>query len=186
MGACTDNNGSFRKYIPGLVLVSVLFLTACVRQSVQFDPEDGTQIPYAPVTLAAPTQQPTATISPTQPVTDNSLDCIDNLTYLEDLTIPDGTVVAPGASLDKRWLVKNSGTCNWDDGYQIRFTGGSDMGAETTQALYPARSGAEANIQIEFTAPIEPGVYRSAWSAYNPSDAAFGDPVYIYIVVEEP
>ena len=40
--------------------------------------------------------------------------CSDWLTFVEDLTIPDGTSVIPGSVLDKRWQVENSGTCNWD------------------------------------------------------------------------
>ncbi len=168
-----------------LVLTTIL-LSACVRSSTRGIPSDQTSQPYIPVTLVAPTLTSTAAITPTQPAGDNDPDCVDSLTYIEDLTIQDGTVVAPGASLDKRWLVKNSGTCNWDVGYEILFTGGSEMGAITEQSLYPARSGAEATIQLFFTAPEEPGEYRSAWTATNPAGIAFGDPIYIYIIVEEP
>jgi hypothetical protein len=168
----------------GLVLFLTLFSSACVRSSTNTGEKKDTPVPYIPVTLAAPTLVPTKTAVITQEPEKNSLDCVDNLTYLSDLTIEDGTVVAPGSTLDKRWQVKNSGTCNWDEGYELRFTGGFEMGADTTQALYPARAGSEATIQITFTAPEEPGEYRSAWSAYNPDGLAFGDPFYMYIIVE--
>jgi hypothetical protein len=114
--------------------------------------------------------------SPTPP-------CVSSLTFLEDITIPDDTVVAPGAVLDKRWRVENSGTCNWDAAYRLKMIGGDDLGAPPEQALYPARSGAQALIRIFFTAPDEAGVYRSAWQAYDPDGSGFGDPFYIEVVV---
>jgi hypothetical protein len=50
-------------------------------------------------------------------------------------------------------------------------------------ALYPARSGAKANIRLLFTAPTEPGVYQNTWQAYDPQGQPFGDPLSIQIVV---
>ena len=168
------------------LLVAVILLAACVRPSTRKDPVQPTSQPYIPVTLAAPTLAPTSTPEPTPTLEANDPDCIDNLTYVDDLTIQDGTTVAPGETLDKRWQVKNSGTCHWGEGYEIRFTGGVEMGAASPQSLFPARAGSEATIQIFFTAPADPGEYRSAWSAYNPDGIPFGEPVYIYIVVEAP
>lgn len=112
--------------------------------------------------------------------------CLDNLTYLEDLSIPDGTQVAPGESLDKRWLVENTGSCNWDAGYSLRLVAGLDLGVSETQALYPARSGSSATIRMIFTAPGEPNTYRSAWQAFDPQGEAFGDPIFIEVNVTTP
>jgi hypothetical protein len=112
-------------------------------------------------------------------------DCAAGLTFLEDLTIPDGTTVAPGESLDKRWQVENSGTCNWDARYSLRRIAGEDLGAAGEQALFPARSGTQATIRIAFTAPDEPGSFRSAWQAFDPQGEPFGDPFFIEIVVAE-
>lgn len=184
MKQVNEHNFVFNRLFLGFLLLLTLILSACVRSSVKPGYSHPTPTPYVPVTLVAPTLEPTKTPFTTQAPEENSLDCVDNLTYLSDLTIEDGTVVASGSTLDKRWQVKNSGTCNWDEGYELRFTGGSEMGADTAQALYPARAGSEATIQITFTAPEEPGEYRSAWSAYNPDGLAFGDPIYMYIIVE--
>ncbi|HNB52989.1 MAG TPA: NBR1-Ig-like domain-containing protein, partial [Anaerolineales bacterium] len=109
--------------------------------------------------------------------------CTNNLVYLEDLTLPDGTNVNPGETLDKRWQVKNDGTCNWESDYTLRLITGPDMGANPEQALYPARAGTEATLRILYTAPAESGIYRSAWQAFDPSGQAFGDPIFIEIVV---
>jgi hypothetical protein len=105
------------------------------------------------------------------------------LRYIEDVSIPDGSQVTSGESLDKRWNVENNGTCNWDKGYNLKLIAGPELGAPSEQALYPARSGSQATIRILFTAPTEPGVYRSAWQAYNPDGRPFGDPVFIEIQV---
>ncbi len=112
--------------------------------------------------------------------------CSDGLVFLEDLTIPDGSQVAPGDILDKRWLVKNSGTCNWDEDYRLKLVSGLDLGAPVEQALYPARGGTESVVRILFTAPADPGYYQSAWQACDPQGDPFGDPFFIEILVEAP
>jgi hypothetical protein len=109
--------------------------------------------------------------------------CSDNLSFIEDLTIPDGTQVVPGEVIDKRWQVENSGTCNWDNTYHLQLIAGPDLGAPAEQALYPARSGTQVPVRILFTAPDVPGTYRSAWQAYDPQGDAFGDPFFVEIVV---
>jgi hypothetical protein len=110
--------------------------------------------------------------------------CEDNLAFLDDLTIPDGTVVSPGSTLDKRWEVENSGGCNWGSHYRIRLIAGSEMSAQREQALYPARAGTRTVIRIQFKAPEEAGTYRSAWQAFNEQGEPFGDPFFIEIDVE--
>jgi len=112
--------------------------------------------------------------------------CSNNLLFIEDLTIPDGAIVSPGAVIDKQWSVENNGTCNWDDRYRVRLVAGLEMGARLEQALYPARSGTQSTIRILFTAPLDTGTYRSAWQAYSPEDLPFGDPFFIEISVENP
>ncbi len=112
--------------------------------------------------------------------------CTPQLRYLEDLSIPDGSLVQPGETLDKRWAVENAGTCNWDSAYTLRLIAGPALGAPEEQPLYPARAGAQAVIRILFTAPQEAGTYRSAWQAYDPAGNPFGDPIFIEIQVAAP
>jgi hypothetical protein len=155
-------------------------LGACLSSS---DPTP-TPVFFLPPTLAAtplPPQPATATSSPPSPTPS----CEDNIVFLEDITIPDGTIVGPGAQMDKRWLVQNAGTCNWENNYRLNLVAGTEMGAPTEQALFPARSGTEVEIRIVFTAPEDTGSYRSAWQAFNPDGKAFGDPIFIEIIVEE-
>lgn len=92
----------------------------------------------------------------------------------------------PGETLDKRWLVENSGTCNWDHRFSLRLIAGLNMGVETEMSLFPARSGTQSEVRIQFTAPPDPGAYRSAWQAQDPQGNFFGDPIFIEVVVPNP
>lgn len=172
------------------VLFIILFaflLIACGSRGYASTP-----VPYRPPTLESaatplptfppesfienpPVETPALTVAP---------DCSNGLLFIEDLTIPDGTLTAPGTKLDKRWRVQNTGTCNWDERYRMKEIAGPELGAVPEQRLYPARSGSEATIRIQFTAPAEAGTYRSAWQAYDPEDRPFGDPFFIQVVVQ--
>jgi hypothetical protein len=162
-----------------------LFLSAC-GNSEQSTP---TSITYAVsptetgLTSEYPTITPFAAINPSLP-TATSI-CTDNLLFVGDVTIPDGTVVSPGSSLDKQWLVQNNGECNWDVRYRLRLIGGDALGASVEQALYPARSGTQVNLRILFTAPQEIGEYVSEWQAYNEYGVPFGEIFFIKIIVEQ-
>lgn len=141
-------------------------------------------IPYRPPTVAVPTLLPAPTPTPLPPTpTVAPPPCQDNLTFKEDLTVPDGTYVDRNVVLDKRWKVENSGTCNWDEDYRFVLVDGPAMDTNLEQALFPARSGAEVVIRLVFIAPDEPGRYRSAWQAINPKGEAFGDLIFIEIIV---
>lgn len=146
--------------------VSVSFLTPTPRAET---PPTATTEPEI-----SPTSEPP---SPTPP-------CTDSLKYLEDVNYPDGTLVSPGQIVEKQWRVENNGSCNWDARYRLKLTDGfPPLGASGEQALYPARAGTQATLTVKFTAPLEAGTYRTAWQAYGPDGAAFGDAVYMEIVV---
>lgn len=175
----------FFTFIPALV--TLLFLGGCqaigLLRPVPAEAQSAIFI--------APTFQPTPIPISTEGGTPNSentqtVKCTDQLVWMYDLSIPDGSQVSPGSVLEKQWQVKNDGTCNWDETYSIRLTAGVAMGASSPQMLVPARGGSEAVIQIQFTAPSEPSRYRSAWQTFNPAGQPFGDPIYIEVVVTAP
>jgi hypothetical protein len=168
-------------------LVLVILLAWLLAACENFVNSPGGKTVFQPPTLAAAdaaisTQPPPSSVERATP----TQTCTNQLNYIEDLSIPDGSPFPPGASLDKRWKVENSGTCNWDGRYRLQLTAGPALNAQAEQALYPARAGSQAEIRIEFKAPQEPGVYRSAWQAFDPSGQPFGDPVFIEIDVVQP
>lgn len=166
------------------ILIALFLLAACAPQP--------TATPFRPPTFAAPTEPlptltpippvyappPTATFTPAPPGP-----CSNDLQFLEDLTIPDNSIVAAGETLDKRWLVENSGSCDWDLSYRLKWIGGDALGAEEEQPLYPARAGTQATLQIFFVAPQTPGLYESSWQAAAPDGVLFGDPIFIKVIV---
>ena len=138
--------------------------------------------PTKPVVVVQPTLQPTIAIVPTT----SPKDCVNDLNFINDVTVPDNSFVTYGSSIVKQWLVQNTGTCNWDSSYRLRHLGGAVLGANEENMLYPARAGTQATIQILFTAPFTDGVYESAWQAYDPNGNPFGQTIYIRITVAAP
>ncbi len=109
--------------------------------------------------------------------------CSDNLTFMGDLTYPDRARVLPDQQLEKRWKVRNSGLCDWGPEYRFRWVGGTALSSKQEFALFPAVAGSEAVIAVLLTAPAQPGEYISNWRASSPLGVAFGDTLYIDIVV---
>lgn len=170
------------------LLCAALILSACGAGRAPTPYLPPTIAPTSPLTVPVNQVQAnlvTETVDLESPEATPTPACVPILTFLEDLTVPDGSLVTPGSILDKRWRVENSGTCNWDENYRLKLIAGPELGAKPEQALYPARSGTQAVLRIIFTAPEEPGPYRSAWQAYDPGGEPFGDPFFIEIVVQE-
>ncbi len=120
------------------------------------------------------------------PLPTRQSNCVNQLEFLDDLTIPDGTEVVPGGKITKRWLIENTGSCNWNSSYSMQLISGLALGAEKMQGLYPARQSTKAILEITFSAPDNPGRYNSWWQAYASDGDRFGDPFYVEIsVVEE-
>ena len=171
---------------PGLfaVLLSLIFAQACAPQTTFTPFRPPTQLPSTqiiPTNTPVPiifTAIPSATVKPTL-----TGPCTNNLTFMDDITIPDDTVVFFGATIDKQWLVTNSGTCSWNSTYRLKWIGGETFGALEEQSLFPARSGTQATLRILFTAPTVEGAYESAWQAYGPDGSAFGDPIFMKVIV---
>ena len=111
--------------------------------------------------------------------------CIHGAVYLEDLTVPDGSIVAPGSEVDKRWSVQNSGTCQWGSDYRLVHVGGDGLAGPEETALYPAPAGATAVWQVILHAPTQPGEYTSRWQARSPDGTLFGDEVFVVVIVGE-
>lgn len=173
-----------RSLWPAITAIFILALSSCAQTSTPTFFVPPTEAP--PLVLAAqPTTDLTPTVIPTQIVVipTPTFACTNNLTFIKDVTIPDGTTVTPNQSIDKQWLVTNSGTCNWDSDYHLKLIGGNAMGAATEQVLFPARAGAQVTLRIVFTAPSTAGDYQSVWQAIAPDGTAFGDPVSIKISV---
>jgi hypothetical protein len=109
-----------------------------------------------------------------------------------DITIPDDSLLSPGASFIKTWKLVNIGTCTWTTSYYTSFFYGDRMGAPETIALketvLPAQS---VEVSIEMVAPMYPGTYQGNWKLSDPDGALFGigpnsdSPIWVRIIVPE-
>jgi hypothetical protein len=115
--------------------------------------------------------------------TDVDLSLCENSTYIDDVTIPDGTVLAPGESFIKKWTLKNTGFCMWRAGYRLTFFQGDSMSGEGTEIGRAIASGDQANISATLTAPATEGTYTGYWIMSDDFGYSFGMPIFVQIVV---
>lgn len=172
--------------LKSIVLVTLIGTTFAAGCAGETTPEPTSQFaPAAPTDTAVPAP-PTATTLPGATATVPEDDCFNDAVFVEDVTIPDFSLAEPGQTLDKRWLVQNSGSCDWDAGYRLVRLGVDDFSGPSELALFPAAAGSSAELRVELTAPDEPGEYISRWQAYSDEGAPFGQEIYLLIVVPTP
>jgi hypothetical protein len=130
----------------------------------------GVTPPPPTVTGTPPTATPTKPVTQTVPPSS-----CDKAQFIKDVTVPDGTVLAPGATFTKTWRLKNVGTCAWTTSYQLAFYSGDQMGAPSS-AMFPQNVavGQTVDVSINMTAPSTAGSYRGYWMFKNASGTLFG------------
>src|SRR6185369_12602467 len=126
--------------------------------------------PPATVTPGGPTVTPQPTATRTIPPS-----ACDKAQFVADVTVPDGTLFAPGAKFTKTWRLKNVGTCAWSTSYQLVFSSGEQMGAAAS-AAFPQNVavGQTVDVSVNMKAPATAGSYRGYWMFKNASGALFG------------
>jgi hypothetical protein len=120
-----------------------------------------------------PVPEPTPTAPPTAAPT--AVACTDLATFVSDVTIPDGTWVLSGASFDKVWRLRNTGTCTWTTSYNVAFVSGQSLGgAASSPLIRGVRPGETVDLTLRLTAPLTAGAYRGNWMLRNSAGAHFG------------
>lgn len=165
-----------KKYlIFGLVLI--LSLSACRGEPAET--ADGESGPDAQVS------DPDQTLSTDQP--ENPADCVNEATFVQDVSVPDYTNFDPGKSFTKTWRIKNTGTCTWGSEYNLVFTLGEQMGAPESIPLESISPGEEADISVDLTAPNQESTYRADFQLVNPQGTAMpidtGEYLWVIITV---
>jgi hypothetical protein len=94
---------------------------------------------------------------------------------VDDITIPDGSTLAPGSSFTKIWRLRNNGTCTWDTTYRLFFVSGDLLGGRNLTFLpEEVAPGETIDISMDFTAPNFEGEYRGNWQIRNTNGEIFG------------
>jgi hypothetical protein len=126
--------------------------------------------------------------SPAAPVATTSLgDACNNLLYVADVTVQDGTVFDGGEDFEKIWRVQNTGSCNWDDGYKLVFIGGNQELDPYTVELRSGdfiAAGETGDVGVDLTAPLTTGSYTATWRMQSDNGVFFGDPLTVVIEVK--
>ncbi|MFZ5880060.1 MAG: NBR1-Ig-like domain-containing protein [Chloroflexota bacterium] len=150
-------------------------------------------VPSATPTLTpSPTVTPTPSRTPTKnPATATSIwgrdyspyyTCADSA-FVKDVTIPDGTVLAPGEVFVKTWRFRNTGSCTWNADYSLVFVKGSNMGGTSVDLGQSVKVNKNADLSITLVAPYKEGTYTGYWKLQDEYGYTFGDLVYVQIVV---
>ncbi len=195
------------KIISSLFLLLALALSACGAEATTTPAEDvslDTVYTSVAMTLAAQPVESTSTPQPAATSTNipiatlinlptatsgvslisasSGVTSCDNSVYLSDVTIPDGTVLTPGATFTKTWSMQNTGTCTWSTAYSIVFYSGNAMSGVTTALSESVSPGGSINISVELTAPSTASSYTGYWRLQNASGTSFGEVVYVHVV----
>jgi hypothetical protein len=115
----------------------------------------------------------------------NSGPLCDDSQFLEDVTIPDGTVLKPGEDFKKTWRIKNTGICGWTTAYALGFAYGELMRGSETKLPKSVGPGATVDITIKLRAPMLNCWYGSWWRLKNARGDYFGDFVFVSILVSD-
>lgn len=95
--------------------------------------------------------------------------------FVSDVTIADGTYIAPGSTFIKTWRIRNNGTTTWTTNYRLVFVSGTQMASQSSVNLpYNVGPGQTVDISVQMTAPTEAGSYKSSWMLVNESGTQFG------------
>jgi hypothetical protein len=102
--------------------------------------------------------------------------------FIDDVTIPDGTVLDPNETFTKTWRLKNAGTCTWTPSYAVVFSSGESMNGPVNQALAGnVNPGQTVDISVELSAPGVVGNYRGYWKLRNAAGVHFSQ---FYVDIE--
>lgn len=107
---------------------------------------------------------------------------VDDAAYVRDAdSIADGAVLKPGERFTKRWVLRNTGTTTWGDGYRLVFVAQEPLGAPASVPVPATPPGAEATITVDFVTHEATGELHSRWRLANPAGAPFGPPVWTIV-----
>src|SRR5215216_2301207 len=168
-----------------LIVLAIFVLTSCIK----FAQEPATDAPPLFVTstlpptrpgLSLPTETPSLstpdTSTTTTPGTPGSLEpagtgsptgeCKDSAVLLEDVTVPDNTLMPRGEKFTKTWRFLNNGKCNWS-GYTVAFFAGDRMESPDSAPVPDTAAGKTVDVSVELTAPSVDGSYTGFYILKN-------------------
>ncbi len=99
----------------------------------------------------------------------------DKVSFVADVTIPDGSILAPNTPFKKTWRIKNIGSSTWTNKYSLVFVSGNKMNGPDSQLLTSTVGpNTTFDISVDLTSPAATGTYRGYWMLKNDKGATFG------------
>lgn len=111
---------------------------------------------------------------------------LDEMSWVADVTIEDGSPMLPGEAFVKTWRIRNTGMTTWEAGYELAFFGDEKMDGPDRVALPPAKPGETVEVSLLLTAPTELGLHKSTWKGRNPQGKVFEYEMFALIEVIQP
>lgn len=120
---------------------------------------------------------PTATVAPTNTNTvtpPTAIPC-NAVSFVKDVTYPDGASVMKGSNFIKTWRLRNVGTCTWNSAYNVVYISGDRMNGPE---VFPLTSGVVApnqmiDVSVTLKAPMEIGNHQGNWALRSPEGVIF-------------
>ena len=122
-------------------------------------------------TQPLPTQPADASPTPTPACEDS----VSNTSWTRDGALYDVNAVnrplPPNEPFVMSWTFENTGTCTWDDSYQLSYETGTELTESPSIAILQpgqtAAPGESVTVEVEMTAPAEAGDYQATWGLHK-------------------
>jgi len=139
-----------------------------------------------PTETSTPTSTPTPTNTATipAPVIVQQVAACYSATFIEDVTVPNGTEFSVNTDFGKTWRLQNTGSCTWNTAYQLVFESGDHMSGPNsinlTSTVYPGQT---IDVSAEMRTPDDAGTYTGNWMLEAADGTIFGPDLTDQIVV---
>ena len=148
-------------------------------QNNQLAKQQVTNTPYVITTTPLPTYTalPTYTPGPNSPMQTPVVTgtVCDQAAFINDITIPEGTILSAGESFVKTWRLQNTGTCTWTTDYKAVLDRGDSLSGPSSIILpHKVSPGQVVDLSANMVAPKSSGTYEAFWSLANASGSLFG------------
>ena len=160
------------------LLIACLTLSSCIKVSQETATDTPplfvtSTLPPTKAGLSVPTQIPptgtpdaSTTSTPSGVASTDGTSCKDSAVLIQDVTIPDNTLMSRGEKFTKTWRFMNTGKCNWS-GYTIAFVAGDRMESPDSAPIPQTNSGKTVDVSVDLTAPSLDGSYTGFFELRN-------------------
>jgi next-to-BRCA1 protein 1 len=107
------------------------------------------------------------------------------MSFLSDVTMPDGSEVSASETFNKVWRLSNSGFNTWPLGCRLSLesnTGERLSSVENIEIPGEVPPGSAVTISVEMEAPKKAGRHVSYWRMHGPSGQSFGNRIWVDII----